>query len=121
MAYSYTKEQSINIIRKVLESISSGNVNKMQYASEELYDLIICNLNPNLEIQETNNKKRFIVRREFRDMTLYAYAYHHGYFTWGVKEQAIKLDTKIEAEALIAEMCLANDDSVSVEELDKSK
>lgn len=40
----YSKEQCTNIIRKTLESINSGNINKMQYASEEIYDMIITNM-----------------------------------------------------------------------------
>lgn len=58
---------------------------------------------------------KYVVRRQFRDMVAYAYAHHHGFFTWGLLCQAVKFGTKLEASALIASMALADNSSVSVE------
>lgn len=63
----------------------------------------------------TVQRERFVVKRQFLQLTLYAFAHPHGVFDWGVISQAVKLDTKLEAEALIASMALYGDDSVSVE------
>jgi hypothetical protein len=64
--------------------------------------------------------ERFVVRRKYADMVCYAYAHHNGFFDWGVLSQAVKLDTKLQAVALISSMRLANDESVTVENMNEA-